>query len=203
MKKPAVAPARSSLPIAPFRVTVLPTAGAIPAGSPFGALAYWTRYGPSSEQVKTLAAEAARAEWPDRETTVLVAPLCRCGEPGAGWMLCPHHGSLSAGIVRETPAETYRADVRRRNRPDPARLAVLEWSPGRWWIVEQTGPDGSYTPIRGPMLRPAAIEAAESIRHWLYEIGTDGDYGAACDERSDGDPYLEPAERPPLPVVRL
>lgn len=101
------------------------------------------------------------------------------------------------------PATSYREDVRARNRPDPARMLVVEWTPGRYWIVEQTGTDGSYTPIAGPMLRPVAVEQAESIVARLYDLGSDGDYAAACDERSNGDPYVEPADRPPVRVVRF
>ena len=31
--------------------------------------------------------------------------------------------------------------------PIPAHCKVIEWTPGKWWLVEVTGVDGSYTPI--------------------------------------------------------
>lgn len=39
-------------------------------------------------------------------------------------------------------------------------MKIIEWTPGHWWIVEVTGPDGSYTPIEGSFRTRAAAEAA-------------------------------------------
>ncbi len=36
-----------------------------------------------------------------------------------------------------------------RNIPITGR-GIIEWTPGQWWVVEVTGPDGSLTPVSGP-----------------------------------------------------
>ncbi len=29
-------------------------------------------------------------------------------------------------------------------------IKVIEWTPGKWWVVQITNKDGSYTPLDGP-----------------------------------------------------
>ena len=39
-------------------------------------------------------------------------------------------------------------------------VKVVEWSPGKWWVVAVTGADGSYTPLAGDF--PTAAKAEEA-----------------------------------------
>lgn len=43
---------------------------------------------------------------------------------------------------------------------------VIEWMPGKWWVVEVTGEDGSYTPLHEGQ-GVTAIQCQADAQGWL------------------------------------
>ena len=46
---------------------------------------------------------------------------------------------------------------------------VIEWVPGKWWVVEETGKDGSYTPLYH---EPRTFSRAAAIEWLSQNVGT-------------------------------
>lgn len=61
--------------------------------------------------------------------------------------------------------------------PNPRKCKIIEWTSGKFWLVEETGPDGSYTPlgewstvVRKLESYDSLVGALETIRSmtWLH-----------------------------------
>lgn len=41
-------------------------------------------------------------------------------------------------------------------------VQIVEWSPGKWWVVQITNRDGSYTPLDGSFNSKTEAEQSET-----------------------------------------
>lgn len=85
-------------------------------------------------------------QWPNRDTGYGLCGPC-------GWWIPnrnPERFKREAeGNGRSVEAEMIALyGIPGVHRPHPQK--VIEWVPGKWWVVQVTGTDGSLTPIAGP-----------------------------------------------------
>jgi hypothetical protein len=58
-------------------------------------------------------------------------------------------------------------------------VGVIEWTPGKWWVVQVTGPDGSFTPLYEGKNRDDAERWAsrEQFYHDVFVTALEGGIG--------------------------
>ena len=70
---------------------------------------------------------------------------------------------LAASLLG-TPLRTFRCGVIEQR--SAGEVGIVEWTPGRWWAVEVTGPDGSFTPLYEGVGADAAARR-DNVVAWL------------------------------------